>query len=84
MLETVTRPEIIVPLGAFLVAIVAIVCSMIAKMHRYSTQARLVEMMIGKGMSPEEIRRVLSSQDGESVLDDYQAKQGMPRPLASK
>ena len=77
MQSILTRPEIIVPLAGCAVGIVAIICGSLVKIHRQSVEARLKESMIHRGMSPDEMDRVL-----ESKLDpsDYQPS----KPIASK
>jgi len=62
MFDTImTRPEIVVPLGAIAVGGIAIICSAAVKIHRAATEARLKERMIDQGMSPDDMQRVLSS-----------------------
>jgi hypothetical protein len=55
-----TRPEIVVPLGAFAVGVIAIICSAAVKIHRATIEARLKERMIDEGMSPDEMQRVFT------------------------
>ena len=67
MLESILlRTEAIFLLGGFGVAIVAIVSSMLTKMHQQSLTARLKEQMLSQGMSVDEIERVLNMGEGSS------------------
>ena len=80
-----TQPEIALPIGAFAVAAIAIICSTAVRIHRASTEARLKERMIDQGMSPDDMQRILTAQlddptHGKAQMD----KHSIYKPLPSK
>ena len=80
MQSTLLRPEIIVPVAGCAVAIVAIIFTNLTKMHRQTIQARLKEQMIDRGMSPEDMERVLSMDVSNSNMQDNPVKEGLRKP----
>ncbi len=62
-LNTLFRPEIAVPLGGCLVAIVAIVGGLWSKTVKSNRIAELKRAMIERGMSADEIERVIAADE---------------------
>ena len=84
MLDTIiTHPEIVVPVAAFAVAAIAIICGAIVRIHRASVEARLKERMIDQGMSPNDIQRILAD-NSASKGDLHQARHAIGKPLPTK
>ena len=73
LLEKVLSGPFIVPLGAFLVAIVAIVSSAVSKAHARHTRAAQRMAMLQRGMTIEQIDQVLQPESAEEAED-------LPRP----
>jgi hypothetical protein len=67
-----------VPLGAFAVAIVAIVCGVVAEAHRQRLKAEQRLAMVARGMSADDIDKLL----GKSSTDDKPVKDPL-RSLAN-
>jgi hypothetical protein len=62
---------LMIPLGAFVVAIVAIVSGIVSEMHRQRLRAEQRMAMVARGMSSDEIERVLGrpSEDMKPTSD---------------
>jgi hypothetical protein len=60
------RSPLIVPLGAFLVAIVAIVGGILSQAHHVRVKAEQRMAMIARGMSIDEIERLLGNSEDEA------------------
>ena len=69
LLEKILSGPFIVPLGAFLVAIVAIVSSAVSKAHARRMQAEQRMAMLQRGMTIEQIAQVLQPESAEEAED---------------
>ena len=58
---SLTRPEVICLLGSFLVAIIVVVFTTWAHLERHRADVELKRDMIARGMSADEIERVLAA-----------------------
>jgi hypothetical protein len=62
------------------ISVVAIVCGMVQAVHRNRTEAELKRDMLDRGMSADEIARVVESSTPKDFLERWAANQGKKKP----